>query len=185
MTQPIRIKSTEHGVLRVFLMSEQLATELRSAGTLDSLKQALGTDRLATEDVQVVQLNTIKEMGLTEFLIEAYDIDPAEIDPAKNRLDALEGDAALIRSAAFGGQETVLKPSEDVTLIGTYHEQNAPPPSFSELNELRSDSAKGVVGSAGTPEPQPRTRAQTWMLAITIAFVLAVILFIIRLFFGS
>lgn len=186
MTAKILVRANEFGTVRVFLLDEALSRSLEASGNSEALSSAFGVAQMNGADVQIVDLEAIREMGLTEFLKSGYDIDPAEIDPSRTRLDATEGTVAVIRSSAFGGVETTLTPGDQVNLIGTFHEQSAAPASFTELNELRTDSAKGQLNTAAGPStPAPRSRARTWLLAILVAFVLAIFVFIIRLIFGN
>ncbi len=185
MTKKIAIRSGEHGVVRVFHLSENLAEGIDPSDGSRTLAAALGVQNLGTQDVQIVELDAIAEMGLTDFLRAGYDIDDVEIEPGRGRLDTWKGVIAVIRSTAFGGQAVELSLSEDISLIGTYHEQNAPPASFGDLNELQSDAAKGTIAAAGADESRPRPRGQSWLVWIGYAFVLAVILFIFRIFYGS
>lgn len=185
MTETISIRPTEHGVVRVFHLGADLASGLDPADGATGLAPALGVAKLATADVQIVDLKAIKEIGLTDFLKMGYDIEAAEIDQGRARLDATEGTVAVVRSAAFGGQGAEVTLRDDVRLLGTYHEQSAAPASFSELNDLKSKSAEGHLSPSDRDPPTPDPRSRTYMVWMMWAIGLVGALLILRLIFWT
>ncbi len=125
MRLPPRIPPGERGVIRLFALSDQLAGDIDRSGDLDRLRRALGLEQLRGEDVQLVQTGAIADMGLDAFLREAYDIDPGEIAPQAETLNALEGDVAVLRSGAFAGREVHLKGDAAARLIAVFGEPPA------------------------------------------------------------
>ncbi len=126
MGAPIEIPANEHGRLRLFALNDQLSHEIAHSGVLDHLYLALGTNPstgpLHDPDVQIVHLRTIEDMGLPAFLQDAYDIDPAELTPQTNILNAQSGTIALIRSGAFNARALQLTPSDQAALVATFTE---------------------------------------------------------------
>ena len=122
MSDAIEIPTNEREILRLFALDDQLAMEIAHSGVLDQLWQALGTPPLHGPDVQIVKLPDIADMGLPDFLAQAYDIDAAEIATHSKALNAQTGTIALIRSGAFQGQAHRLTPTRQARLIAAFNE---------------------------------------------------------------
>ena len=145
----LEVISGEHGVVRVFSLGYRVSMELQHFEAVDKLAQALQVDRLNPEDVQIVDLNAVRDMGLSSFLIEAYGVTEEEMAPLAESLNALQGHVAVLRSGAFQGAALTLAASDDVRLVATLHEPRmsapAPMPDF--------ESARGT--SKGPKERKP------------------------------
>lgn len=136
------VSKTEHGLVRVFKASYHLDMEISHAGTYDMLCDALGIERIGYDDVQQVGTIGLDGMPLSQFLITAYEVDPAEIAPKTAELDALEGMILLIRSSAFLDRPVTLKTDGHAKLIATLSEPNA----TSQITvPLMSKMAEGVL----------------------------------------
>lgn len=135
----LEVKAGEHGVVRVFALGYRVTMELKHFEAVDQLAKALGVDTLQAEDVQIVDLSALREMGFAAFLQDAYGVAEDEIAPHAAALDALTGHAAVLRSSAFAGRALTLSPSDQVNLVATLHE-----PRMSTAQPMPSyDSAKG------------------------------------------
>lgn len=122
MIAPIEIPARERGRLRLFALESQLSDKISTSGAVNHLCLELATVPLHEPDVQIVELDTISDMGLVTFLHEAYDIDPAELAPYTNTLNSLTGSVALFRSGAFNGQACHLTPTSQANLVATFNE---------------------------------------------------------------
>ena len=137
----LEVTSGEHGVVRVFSLGYRVSMELQHFEAVDKLAQALQVDRLNPEDVQIVDLNAVRDMGLSSFLIEAYGVTEEEMAPLAESLNALQGHVAVLRSGAFQGAALRLAASDDVRLVATLHEprMSAPAP-MSDFESARGTS---------------------------------------------
>ena len=164
----LTLSATEHGMLRVFALSADLSAQLEETGSLDALGRALGVEISAPDDVQILSVDTMGELGLSGLLREGYDVVPNLEDAT--RLDALGRDVALIRSAAFGGVEATFLQTGKAELIATYREGKAPAPHFTPLE---SDAAKGVLtGPAAGAKPRHSFGARLALIALA-AFIVS------------
>lgn len=175
MTQPsqdpAQVRANEHGKLRIFALSDDLAAQIETLGTMDPLFAALGVDRLNAADIQVVPVADLDEIGLTGLLTAGYGIGPAEYADHAEMLNALSGHLALLRSGAFMGQEVRLPADGPARLIACFDEPGAGTP---PMTPLRSDSAKGTTGDVGTGRARPSDAAMSGRIAMAVLLFLAV-----------
>jgi hypothetical protein len=148
MTEAAQVLAGERGVVRVFALGYRVSMELAHFEAVDRLKEALGLADLNADDVQIVEIKAIAEMGLSGFLVEAYDVAEDEIATHRDNLDALKGHVAVLRSGAFAGAAATLPTTGEARLVAVLHEprMSAPEPM------PRYDSA---TGAAGTPQKKP------------------------------
>ncbi len=146
MKRRIEISASEHGRVRVFALETELAMEIARSGTPDPLCQELGIDPLQHDDVQIIDLKDIADMGLVAFLDEAYGIDPDEIAPYEEALRALKGTVAILRSGAFGANTVVLQTEGRASLVATLTEPN---PAIPPMSPLISATAQGTIAQKG------------------------------------
>ncbi|MEL6121970.1 MAG: hypothetical protein AAFR49_20145, partial [Pseudomonadota bacterium] len=118
----LEVTSGKHGVVRVFSLGYRVSMELQHFEAVDKLAQALGVDHLKPEDVQIVDISALADMGLSSFLTEAYGVTEEEMAPLAESLNALQGHVAVLRSGAFQGAALTLAASDDVRLVATLHE---------------------------------------------------------------
>ena len=168
----LSISATEHGKLRVFSLSPDLSATLDHTGTLDALGVALGVEITSPDDVQIVPANTLGDLGLSGLVREGYDITPSFDDAA--RLDGLETDVALVRSAAFGGGAVTLTQSAKATLVATFTEGKAPAPQFTPRE---SDAAQGVLTPAAPPPTERSLGARLALMAVVAMFIAAAVIY--------
>lgn len=137
----LEVKASERGLVRIFSLGYRVSMELQHFEAVDRLASVLGVTELTPEDVQIVDLSAVQEMGFSAFLMEAYGAVQEEVAPVVTALDGLKGHAAILRSGAFGGRALVLKSSDEARLTATLHEPRMaapkPMPSY--------ESAKGNV----------------------------------------
>ncbi|MEO0751837.1 MAG: hypothetical protein AAFY25_08540 [Pseudomonadota bacterium] len=145
----LSVTAHEHGRVRVFSLGYRVSMELQHFEAVDRLADALGVESLIAEDVQIVDLSVVRDMGFSAFLMEAYGITEDEMTPLSDTLNALQGHAAVLRSGAFGGTAVVLPGSGEATLVATLHE-----PRMSAPDLMPSyDSARS--GGAGKANKKP------------------------------
>ncbi|MEL7253493.1 MAG: hypothetical protein AAGL23_04915 [Pseudomonadota bacterium] len=154
------VKPGEHGVVRIFHLGYRVSMELQHFEAVDRLASALGVDSLKPEDVQIVDLSAVREMGLTTFLMEGYGVSGDEIAPHKDTLTALTGHIAILRSGAFGGTAVTLKPTDEARHIATLNEPRMSAPTAMP----NYDSASGTAGD--TPRKPVSDKAMSGRIAM-------------------
>ena len=75
--------------------------------------------------MEVFALADLGELGLVGYLREGVDVPEADLQADRQKLSGLDGWVMLVHSSAFGGQGVVLTPWSEITLIGTYAQQQA------------------------------------------------------------
>ena len=122
MNKPLIVPAGERGVVRLFALNNQLSMEIHQSGLAGNLSRAFGLAEMHDDDVQLVKTEEISDVGLAAFLIEAYDIDPAEIALYDDTLKTISGEIAIVRSGAFAGHMAELKTDGAATLIAAFGE---------------------------------------------------------------
>lgn len=153
----VEIAPHEHGVVRIFALSmtaEEARALHRNKPPGDDaptpIEAALGVTGIDPAHVAVFPLSDIEEIGLDRYLEEGSSIDPAQLDPDRRKLAALDGWVLVVHSAAFGGRGVTLTPTADLTLIGTYSEPGA---DWSDRRRLESPSARATGAPAARKAP--------------------------------
>ncbi|OBY28790.1 hypothetical protein [Leisingera sp. JC1] len=118
----IHIPAGERGVIRLFAlnMRPEQAAFLKEPG---ALAQVLGIEALDMDQVEIFPVSDLEDIGLTGYLTEGCGVPRAQVEEDREMLQAMEGHVLLIRSRAFGGEETRLTPAEQIVLTGTYGER--------------------------------------------------------------
>ncbi|MFP7569570.1 aspartate carbamoyltransferase catalytic subunit [Marivita sp. S2033] len=180
MSTPMTIKSSEHGVIRVFhidLPRDAISRFTKQAGTGEwPVQYALGAKSLRPSFVEVVDIRELGGMTLSQYLSSAHDVNGPEFESMRARLDALTGHALILPSQAFDQTEQELNISAPLRWIGTFNEPKPTPRGAA----VHSDSAKGVGG--GTAAPQSQKQGSVVWLIVSILAVLAVGIILARLF---
>lgn len=168
----LEVKAGEHGVVRVFSLGYRVSMELQHFEAVDKLAEALGVDHLKPEDVQIVDLSAVREMGFSGFLREAYGVTQEELAPLAESLNALQGHVAVLRSGAFEGVALTLPTSDEVRLVATLHEPRmsapAPMPNF----ESASGTAKGPKERRPVSDKAMSGRIAMYALLVVFAFTI-------------
>lgn len=174
MTQ-IDIPKHEYGTLRVFALSlsDDEAQALRDNEAGHSPAGVLGIDTIDTQHVEVFRVGDLGPMGLAGYLREGVDVVEADIARDAAKLAKIDGWVMLVYSSAFGGDAVTLTPAPELTLIGTYTQQQAD----NTQMPLESDAAApytGVPGVVMPPPPSGRANGTLFVagLILLIAFVL-------------
>lgn len=164
----------ETGVTRVFALNlpEERISPFRE-GDADRIAAALGVDQVDHDHVEVVRVEDLQPIGLSEYLAEGYGVPEEALSEDKGRLDTLEGHVLLVRSQAFGGADTRISPAEDVTLIGAYREPSASP----SFEPIRSDGATGTLSPARAAEHAAGRKVSAgWMVLIGVVLAILLVL---------
>jgi hypothetical protein len=163
------ITANEFGKVRVFQLNYALESEVGGAGDYHRLEHALGVTFANTEDVQIIAQAALDDLGLAQFLMMGHGISQAQITPEMDRLNALTGSFAIIRSGVFGGVAVTLADHDDAKLIATFTEEGAAP---APLTPLTSDSSKGTITPPDTPIKKPKSDARVGGMIATVALLL-------------
>lgn len=139
MTDPLYIPLTRDRAVWLF------AIDLPEAGIdaflAGDLAAALGTDSVDKGQIEVLDTDTIRVIGLATYLTEANAMDEAMVAPDAAMLDALKGHLLLVFRAALGPGGTALAPQAPLRFIGHYAEPMAAAPEPMATPE----AAKGVL----------------------------------------
>ena len=170
MNAVIHIPAGEHGLIRVFDldMRPEQARFLREPG---ALAQVLGIEEINLDQVEIFPLTDLEDLGLVGYLNEGCGIPADNLAADRERLMGLSGHVLLVRSRAFGGEDTRLTPAEQTSIIGSYsadqtHWTGAP---------IHTDSAKPYTA----PRQSPRaTRAKSRRIGASIFTVVMLLLLI-------
>ena len=122
MDPVIHIPAGERGLIRVFdldMRPEQIKF-LREPG---ALAQVLGIEDLNLDQVEIFPITDLEDLGLVGYLTEGSGVPVERLADDRERLAELSGHVMLIRSRAFGGEETHLTPAAQITFIGAYGEE--------------------------------------------------------------
>ena len=171
----MQVARNEHGLIRVFRLSDSLAAAQAESGDFGPLESALGVIIAEPADVQIVSADSLRGMGLKSFLNMAYDIDEAAL-AAMPALSAT-GDAtiAVIRSGAFGGAEVTLADSPDASLVATLQEDG---PAAASMAPLQSEAAKGTISDppAKPAKSDARVGGMVATLVLLVLFALVALM---------
>ncbi len=171
----------EYGKLRVFALSlsDDAAQalhdndDIKSADDLHPQERALGTGFVDANHVEVFRVSDLDTLGLVGYLRDGIDANEAEIARDAAKLAAVDGWVMLVYSMAFGGAEATLSPIPELTLIGTYTQEQAdraPIP-------LESDAAAPYTGApTASPPIPPNGRAGGSLVVVGLAVLAALIL---------
>jgi hypothetical protein len=165
----MKITATEHGVVRLFAI-DLPSTEAQSFD-VDALSAALGDVALDGEQVDLIPIDDLDELGLDGYLIHGIGVPKSEVIQLRPQIRALKGHAALIRSAAFGGMAATLKPQKPLRWVATFGEVAL------DLTQkpLPSESAKSTNAIPASLDKINSAKIAPWMYA-TFMFI-AIIIF--------
>lgn len=170
MTDPLRIPLTHDRAVWLFAID---LPDAEIDGFLASdLAAALGTDAVDTGQIEVIDTDTIRVIGLAKYLSEANGMDDATVTPDAAMLDSLRGRLLMVFRSALGTGGTSLKPNPPLRFIGHYAE---PAPAL-HLAMGSSPSASGVLEG-------PRAKPSDAAISGRIATAVLIFLFIFTAIF--
>jgi hypothetical protein len=170
MTDPLVVLANERGVIRLFAlnMPPEQARFLAEPGAAD---QMLGVANLDPDQIDLIAIDDLEELGLTGYLIDGFAISSDQIYRAK--LKAITGYVLLVRSHAFYGQPATLQPAPELTLIATYQE----PSTDWSAEPMPTASAKPRISPrAGRSEARRIGATLFGVMMLLIGIVLIVVL---------
>ena len=183
MSGEIPVTATEHGTVRVFAINlppaEAEVWETDVAKEQRLIEQALGAETIDHDHLEVIDVEALKALGLSTYLIDGLGLPEGLVGRDKARLDALSGRVLIMWSTAFAGKEQVLSPGRQVTLIGTYREE----PGAGVFDPIPSEAAKGSAPGPDDEEerpPKPRPKPP-WGLLGAFAGVALLVLALIAI----
>ncbi len=168
----LKVAATEHGLIRVFRLSEPLFYALEKAVDLAPLEKALGAIIFEPADVQLIAADSLKGLGLAPFLAMGYGIDSEALSDAVGLQDATEDNFVVIRSGAFGGANLTLAETADATLIATLAEDG---PAAPKMTPLQSDAASGTLPQAEAKKPKSDARVGGMVATIALLVLFALV----------
>ena len=176
------VEAYEHGRIRVYriVLPPGDAAAL-AEGDASGMAQALGVDRLDPSGVEVVDAGALSSVGIDGYLVDGLGASEAAIDADRERLRALSGPIAIVRSRAFGGQATQLRPTEALTPVGMYPEEAAEPvrPRFPTDGEIGAPAAHGAAGPADDPTPTGGLPGWVPIVGLAVAVVVVLLLLVL------
>ncbi len=163
----LHIPANDFGQIRVFEVRGALP-ENAIKKTPEGLKTLFGTDALDPTYIDIIKINDLSSMSLTDYIARGYDMEAADHDIAA--VNGIEGYAILIMSSAAGGAEATLELAPELRHITTY----VPKAQLQVIEPLTSDSAKGVIN--GPPGKPPKSNARIGGMIATIALIVLFLL---------
>jgi hypothetical protein len=163
----LHIPANDFGQIRVFEVRSTLPQNVIEK-TPEGLKALFGTDALDPTYIDIIKINDLSSMSLTDYIAQGYDMEAAEHDIAA--VNGIEGYAILIMSSAAGGAEVTLELTPEVRHVTTY----VPEAQLQIIEPLSSDSAKGFINDppARAPKSDARIGGMVAMIALIVLFLL-------------
>ena len=168
----LTVSQTEHGLLRVFRLSDSLSAALKNTTDLSPLEKALGVIIANPADVQIIAADALDDMSPAQFLTMAYDVDSAALADSTALQAGTSDSFAIIRTGAFGGAAVTISESADANLVATLPEGG---PSAPSMTPLQSQSAKGAVPPQPTKPPKSDARVGGMIAVYVLLFLFALV----------
>jgi hypothetical protein len=166
----LTIPPAEHGQIRLFAVNRPVDAMARTLQ--DNDKAAVISDLLGfavpSGTAELFAVSDLTGVGLPRYLTDGYTVTEAQINADRARLDALEGYVLLLFSSAFDGAETTLRIGPDLTLIGTYGEEQ-PTVATAPLTADAAQPYTGVPNMTPTTPPRGRAGGAVILLALIVA----------------
>lgn len=121
MPDPTAVQAGETGLLRLFALNMP-PKQARFQQEPGAAAQALGVDALDSAHVDIFDVSDLEDLGLEGYLTQGAGIPADRIAADLARLRAQTGWVMAVRSRAFGGGATTLRPVAALDLIGVYAE---------------------------------------------------------------
>ncbi len=163
------IQRSEHNLIRVFAVNRpahNLRAALAEQDKTDLIAELLGQD-VPKDGAELFPVADLAGIGLSGYLEQGYAVSPDQLEDAKARLDALEGYVLLLFSSAFKGRDVTLEPGANLTLIGTFGEEQ---PDMTPT-ALQSEAAEMQPTSDLPPSTPPPKRGSGAAIALALIAV--------------
>ena len=169
MSETISVPAGERRVVRVFALDmrpEQVRFLREEPG---AIADALGDGDLDPDHVVILKISDLEEVGLAGYLTEGSGVEAAEVEAAREKLDALYGHVLILHSRAFHDRPAELHPASRLRLVATFGrpatDWSGPP--------IETESAKP---QARPPSPREARGQSRRIGAIVFAVFVALIL---------
>lgn len=160
----LEIPANDFGQIRLF----QTDTALDTDTTPETLEALFGTDALDPRYVDIIKIEDLTSMLLSDYIMQGYDLTPGEHDiPA---LNGIEGYAILVLSSAAQGQAVTLTLADHVHHITTV----LPDAQLQVIAPLQSDAATGIINDP--PAKSAKSDARIGGMVATIALLVMFLL---------
>ena len=156
MTRTLDIPAGERSKLHLFALNTE-PTETDADATQKTGAPAaklLNIPDLDADYAEVIAVDDIAELGLLQYLIDGYDIDPNDLRAHRTRINALEGHALIVLSLAFQDQAHTISLGPALTHIATLPTQG---PDWSSDRSIETQSAL-------PPAPAPKRPSNAAMM---------------------
>lgn len=173
MIDPMTVPTRERGIVRLFDVTLPPDAAEAFAADPEALARALGVARVDPGHVDVFRVERLADLGLAAYLSEGHGVPPEALVPDADRLAALDGHVAVVRSRAFPEEGAELAPRPPLALVGAWPEDRAPV-SFAPLPD--SGAAGMLAGPPGGPVPPSGRRTLGLVVALLALLLLAALL---------
>ena len=154
-------------VLAVDLPEPEAKAWAKTAAEGTALAQALHSAPLDMGQVEIIDIADFKGLGLSTYLSEGIGVAEAALAPHRATLDALTGQAMVIRARAWGpdpAPDTHVAPDAPLRMVAHMTEAQAEPP---RPTMAPSAAAEGAIGAPGAGEaPASRRHGVTGLFVI-------------------
>ncbi len=172
MTRTLTISAGERGRLRLFSIAlpEDMAARLKREpfGTA----ALLGVPDLDIDYAEVIRIEDLGDMPLSEYLAEGYDVPPSELQEQDQKLNALEGYALVVLSLAFRdkGHDVTLGP--ELSLVASFDLDTT---DWTAVTQPAPEAAKPASAPPETHRKRPSDAAMSGRVAMVALLVLGLL----------
>lgn len=153
---PNSVSSSERGLIRIYtidLDADDMAAFATPSDADDGnadwpLKTALGAPHLNADFVEVFDVATLDQIGLSGYLVAGNGVADDDVVPYRELLEGVQGHVAIVFSAAFGGVEAQLNPQLPLRYLAAFREEQ----DSVTFQALPDESAKRAET---VPDPAP------------------------------
>ena len=170
------VSEYEHGLVRVFLLDAALRAQVAETGTYDAVCAVLGIARLNSDDVQILETETLGGMLFADFLRDGYEANEDDLAEYKFQLDAVSDTDAMVlvvRSGAFVDRPATLIADGAANLIATLREPDAKMP----MDKLPNPDPDAVLDDKPVKK-RPSDAAMSGRIATIALLVMALLVWL-------
>ena len=161
------IPANDFGQIRVFEYRAFLPENIVEK-TPDGLTTLFGTDALDPNYIDIIRIDDLSTMTLTDYIAQGYDMEAEVHDvPAVN---GIEGFAILLLSSATHGDPVSLTLAPELRHVTTY----IPQAQLQVIEPLPGEGAEGLIGDAPAPKAKSDARigGMVAMVSLIVLFAL-------------
>lgn len=166
MTNAVTLPLGHHGHVWLFAVSPHLETLDE-----DEVGHGLGVGTLDISHVDLIDTETMRAYGLSNYLTEAIGVAREQVTPHAADLDRLTGQLLLITSAALPQVASAIVPLDRFQLLYQFGPEFEAQP----LTPLRAEAAHGILTpTTKAPMSDARIGGMVALLALLVALFLVV-----------